>query len=233
VVSNSRIDLSWIDASSNESGFRIMRKTEGGGLWATIAGVSSNATAYSDTGLVPATLYYYRVAATNATEESVNSSEASGTTQNPPADSGGVTKIRYYPRVGLPERMLLGVFEGSNGDMTNGPYTQLGTVSVTPADNQWTETQAIVDFDTRYRYLRYRGPGSQGDVAEIEFYHGAAKLSGVVFGTPGSFAGNGNDYTKAFDGNTATEVNWTNVGQFFAGIDTGLAPVGGTVILLR
>lgn len=129
--------------------------------------------------------------------------------------------------------MLNGVFEGSNGDAINGPYTVLYTIPVTPTDNTWADIRSLTTFATRFRFLRYRGAGNEGDVAEIEFYNGATKLSGTLFGTPGSWGTSGNDYPKAFDGSTATAVNWTQASPFFAGIDIGVPPPPGTVILIR
>jgi hypothetical protein len=221
VVSYNRIDLSWFDNSDNETGFKVERKVGAVGVWGTLARLGSNATTYANADLIPATVYYYRVLATNATEESANSNEANGTTDDPPSGSPGVTKIRYYPRSGFPGRMLNGVFEGSNVDPTNGPYTVLHTIPVAPTDNAWADIRSLTNFATRFRFLRYRGAANEGDVAEIEFYTGADKLSGTLFGTPGSWGTSGNDYTKAFDGSTATAVNWTQTSQFFAGIDIG------------
>ena len=72
--------LSWQDNSSDETGFRIERKS-GSGAYAQIATVTANATAYSDNGLAPATAYTYRVRAYTASNNSAYSNEASLTTQ--------------------------------------------------------------------------------------------------------------------------------------------------------
>ncbi|MFQ5454664.1 MAG: fibronectin type III domain-containing protein [Nitrospirota bacterium] len=80
VVSESRIDLSWIDNAANESGFKIERKIGAGGTYAEIDLIGGNFTNYNDTGLVPNTTYYYRIRATNAGGDSAYSNEASGTT---------------------------------------------------------------------------------------------------------------------------------------------------------
>lgn len=62
-VSASQVNLAWADNSSNESGFRVERKTGAGGTYAQIATVAANATNYSNTGLTADTVYYYRVRA--------------------------------------------------------------------------------------------------------------------------------------------------------------------------
>jgi len=75
-----QINLSWTDNSTNESAFLIERSTDGTNF-SQVASVAANATSYSDTGLSPSTLYYYRVRATNNGSNSGYSNAASATTQ--------------------------------------------------------------------------------------------------------------------------------------------------------
>src|SRR5262249_34229945 len=63
-VSNSQINLSWTDNSSNEDGFNVERSTDAVN-WTPIATTTGNATSYSDTGLATLTAYYHRVRAFN------------------------------------------------------------------------------------------------------------------------------------------------------------------------
>lgn len=79
-VSSNQISLSWSDNSTNETGFKIERKAGSSGTYTQIAEVSSNLTAYSDTGLTSGTTYYYQVAATNALGSSPWSNETNATT---------------------------------------------------------------------------------------------------------------------------------------------------------
>jgi len=89
-ASASQIDLAWTDNSSNESGFRIERKTESGGTFSQIATVFPNLISYSDTtGLGASTAYYYRVRAYNWIDNSGYSNEASATTPAPPPSDSG------------------------------------------------------------------------------------------------------------------------------------------------
>ncbi len=63
------ITLNWLDNSSNETGFRIERKTCSGS-WSTLATVGSNTTTYPDAGGATSEHYYYRVIAVNGILES-------------------------------------------------------------------------------------------------------------------------------------------------------------------
>jgi hypothetical protein len=83
-VSTTQINLSWQDNSSDETGFRIERKTGASGTYTQIATTGTNVATYNDSGLSPSTTYYYRVRAYNANGDSAYSNEASATTQSPP-----------------------------------------------------------------------------------------------------------------------------------------------------
>lgn len=77
-TSSSSVDLAWADNSNNEDNFEIERST-GGNVDATHV-VGSDVTSYSDTGLVSATTYDYRVRATNSFGDSTYSNGVSATT---------------------------------------------------------------------------------------------------------------------------------------------------------
>jgi len=64
-VSDSAIDLTWTDNTSNEERFVIQRKLTGGGAFLEVATVSANVTRFRDTGLTPNTSYQYRIQAEN------------------------------------------------------------------------------------------------------------------------------------------------------------------------
>jgi len=87
-VSSSQINLSWTDNASNETGFKIERKTGLGGTYAQIATVGANVTTYNSTGLAASITYYYRVRSNNASGDSGYSNETNATTQSA---SGGTT----------------------------------------------------------------------------------------------------------------------------------------------
>ncbi|HET9523660.1 MAG TPA: FlgD immunoglobulin-like domain containing protein [Terrimicrobiaceae bacterium] len=126
-------------------------------------------------------------------------------------------KIRYYPRSGFTDRLVGGVFEGTNVDAVTGPYTAIHTIANNPP-LAWTDVDVGLG---NYRYLRYRSPnGSYGNVSEVEFYRAGARVTGVGYGTAGSFSGSGSTFDKALDGNVGTFFDGPSPNGNYAGIDT-------------
>ncbi len=72
------LSLNWTDNSSNESGFRIERKTTESGVWGTLQTVAANVTTITDNTLIPFEHYFYRVVAINAALSSSASNEVDG-----------------------------------------------------------------------------------------------------------------------------------------------------------
>jgi hypothetical protein len=79
-VSQTQINLTWTDNSSNETNFVVARATTSGGPYTDIATLAANTTSFSNTGLTANTTYYYVVRATNASGSSANSNQASALT---------------------------------------------------------------------------------------------------------------------------------------------------------
>lgn len=171
-----------------------------------------NVTEYTVAGLTLGTTYYFTTTAVNfAGLESGPSNEIAYTPMPLAPD-----KLRYYPRASFENRMLGGIFEGTNGDPVSGTYTVIHTVASTPP-LAWSEVEVPLGG---FRYLRYRGPnGSYCNVAEIEFYRNGAKISGVGFGTAGTYGG-GNTFHKALDGDVNTRFDAPTANGAFVGIDT-------------
>lgn len=89
-VSYSEVDLSWTDTSSNETGFKVDRKTGATGTWAQIGTTAANVSTYRDLTVNGSTPYTYRVSSFNAGGDSADSNEASATTPAPPGPSTGL-----------------------------------------------------------------------------------------------------------------------------------------------
>lgn len=89
VASQTRLDLTWQDNSSNETGFEVRRSTDGAtGSFPVIAMTGANTTAYADTGLMPAKPYCYKVRAVSVGRKTTSYSAFSdivcATTLTPP-----------------------------------------------------------------------------------------------------------------------------------------------------
>ena len=82
-ASYTQINLTWADASTNETSFLIERSTDNVG-YTQIASVGAGVTGHSDAGLSGSTLYYYRVRASNSGGNSAYSNVASATTPAAP-----------------------------------------------------------------------------------------------------------------------------------------------------
>jgi serine protease AprX len=81
-LSATSIRLNWADNSTNETGFEIQRCSgRRCTSFATITTVGANATTYTDSSLVKATSYTYRVQATNLIGDSAWSNAATATTK--------------------------------------------------------------------------------------------------------------------------------------------------------
>ncbi len=96
-VSTSRIDLSWADNSSNETGFYVQRSPNGIDGWSLVNTVGANTEAWSNTGLPLSTLYYYRVQAYNDDGPSPYSNVDYARTW---PDASAIDERLYVPLVG-------------------------------------------------------------------------------------------------------------------------------------
>src|SRR5688500_601773 len=84
-VSTSEIQLVWNDPNTTENGYQIERSPNGVTGFVLVGSVAKNATSYVNSGLSPATVYFYRVRATGK-QNSVSpySPVASAATLTPP-----------------------------------------------------------------------------------------------------------------------------------------------------
>ncbi len=90
VLGPTSVRLTWTDNATNESGFRIERRT-GSGAWSQIASVGANVTLFVDATAAASTTYSYRVRAFSGAGETSPTNEVTLTT--PVADSYVSTDI--------------------------------------------------------------------------------------------------------------------------------------------
>ncbi len=82
-ISSSQIDLTWTNSATNATGIKVERSLDGT-TFTQVNTVNRNASQYSDKGLTPSTVYFYRVRATNQLGDSANSNVASAKTKPTP-----------------------------------------------------------------------------------------------------------------------------------------------------
>jgi uncharacterized delta-60 repeat protein len=93
--SEAQVNLAWLDAATDESGYRVERSTDGVNFVQVGGDLAANTTSYSDLGLTPDTTYTYRVKAfKNAANPWVTvSNTASATTTNLAPAGLGTTAV--------------------------------------------------------------------------------------------------------------------------------------------
>jgi hypothetical protein len=195
-TSSSQINLTWTDNSTNETGFKIERKTGAAGTWSQITTTAAGATSYSNTGLSASTTYYYRVRATNATGDSSYSNEANATTQTVSelVTNGGFETTGSWTFATYSSR--------TSGSAQAGTYKaqQLGR-GTTTSTNFW---QTISGFNGTSRTLRFylkmssaEGTSTAYDYLRVRIYNS----SGTLVSTLGTYS----------NVNKNTYANWTLV----------------------
>lgn len=123
------------------------------------------------------------------------------------------------------ERMLGGVFEGSN----DRDFIRKDTLFVINKIPSRLIIQVHPKVQKKkYRYVRYYGPvGSHCNISELSFYEtkeDTVSLRGTIIGTPGSFESKElHEYTNVFDGKTWTSFDYKEPSGGWAGLDLGEA----------
>ncbi|WP_414663381.1 N-acetylmuramoyl-L-alanine amidase [Horticoccus sp. 23ND18S-11] len=78
------ITLTWTDASTNETGFRVERKAPASAAWENHASLGANVSSFTDTTVAPGATYQYRVSAFNAAGRSRQFSNEATAALTPP-----------------------------------------------------------------------------------------------------------------------------------------------------
>jgi PKD repeat protein len=81
-LSATTTSLAWTDNSSDETGFKIERKTGASGTYSQVALQGMNLNFFNDSALTASTQYCYRVRATNSAGDSAYSNESCATTDS-------------------------------------------------------------------------------------------------------------------------------------------------------
>jgi titin len=163
VASAVQINLTWTNAGGSVDGIRIDRKKSGEAVYTPRTTLAPGATAFQDTGLAPATLYAYRVAAFNNGGDSEPPAAGSATTLPlpPVAPTGLIVTVPSAPAGRT--RLEVAWTDASTNETgfalqqsTDGVnWTSLATVpSPAPAATGGTVTTAVQSLNpnTQYRF---------------------------------------------------------------------------------
>jgi Tol biopolymer transport system component len=95
-LSATQIQLSWTDASTNETAFKVQRKS-GTGAFVEVGAARPDTTSFLDGGLAPNTPYTYRVLAVNANGASAPSPEVPARTLRAPVAPSALDASAFSP----------------------------------------------------------------------------------------------------------------------------------------
>jgi hypothetical protein len=180
-ISQSQINVEWIDNSSDETGFRIERSDNGTSGWTTIATAGANVTSYPDSGLAENTSYYYRVCAINGNGDSDYSNVALGKTW------GNMVRSIYLPLIVKAEQTQsdfgLPFYDGFEGGQV--PPSGWTLIQTNPRQT-WKIRSSASSYDgAYYADCEYDGqlgyqdevllsPPFQASSAQLQFHSGGS-----------------------------------------------------------
>jgi titin len=161
-LTKNSVSLSWTDNASNESGYKLERKT-GTGTYSQIATFNANTTSYTNTNLAPNTTYTYRVRAYNATGNSNYSNELSVKT---PAGDLPAAPTKLELSAVATDRIAITWTDNSSNEAGfkierktgTGSFIQIATVGV----NVTSLVNTGLKVNTQYTY-RIRAYNTYGD----------------------------------------------------------------------
>ncbi|SMP61713.1 fibronectin type III domain-containing protein [Anoxynatronum buryatiense] len=173
-VGDNQVKLVWKDNATNETGYKIERKT-GSGNYSEIATVSANITNYTNTGLSNNTTYTYRVRAYNAVGNSDYSNEAAVTIASVPAkpDELKITSTST-------DRLTITWKDNSSNEKGfrierktgSGNFSEIATVSANATS--YTNTGLSNNTTYTYRVRAYNDAGNSNYSNEVSGKTGVA-----------------------------------------------------------
>ncbi|HEY6065642.1 MAG TPA: fibronectin type III domain-containing protein, partial [Thermoanaerobaculia bacterium] len=162
--SASQIRLTWADSNTNETGFSVERSLSAASGFAVVGSPSKGTTSWVDTGVSPATTYYYRIQATaRKGGSSPYSNVASATTpipvQIPAAPTGAAAVAASTSQINVSwtdNSSNETGFKVERATSSSGPWGQIGTTAGT------TYADSGLAASTTYWY-RVRAFNTAGD----------------------------------------------------------------------
>jgi autotransporter-associated beta strand protein len=200
--STNQINLTWINNATDENGFNLERSTNGGN-YSVITTLPAGVTNYSDTGLLPATTYYYQVQAFRSCwGNSDYSAAARAATLAPPAP---VTPVGLLATPGNTQIVLswlvstgAGGYNLKRAAVSGGPYTTIASLTGTSYTNS-----GLVNGTTYYYVVSAVNAGGEGgnslEAAATPLAFATAYWTNVLTTAAQSWNAN---------------ANWTNIASF-------------------
>ena len=168
--SSTQINLTWRDKSSNETGFKVERATNGG-TFAVLATTAVNAVSYSDPTVTGATTNSYRVSSENASGSSAPTSTVTVTTPlpAPSAPSGLVASIVSAAQVNV------SWLDNSSNESSfsleratgTGSFAVIATLTANTTTYQNTTTVAGATYSYRVRAANAGGNSAYSAVVTV------------------------------------------------------------------
>lgn len=168
-VSTSRIDVSWKDNSTQETGFEVHRSTTGpGGAFTILTTTGAEATSYGNVGLTALTQYCYKMRAFRKTGSNTSYSAFSNTvcatTFGPPSApsstnvkplSSSVVSVTWSDNAGTETG-----FRVERSATTAGPWTIAATTGANV--NSTTDSGLASEHQVCYRVIAFNSYGDSG-----------------------------------------------------------------------
>jgi hypothetical protein len=158
-ISATQVNLTWVDNSANEDGFKVRRATASAGPYSNLSpNPGPGATSFSDTTTQEATQYWYSVVAYR-TASAESGPALTGPVSTPPRTPTGLTASGTGPN---PIAVLLGWIDNSSAEtgfpveratVSGGPYAVVATAPAKPGtgSTSYSDTNNLID-GTRYWY---------------------------------------------------------------------------------
>ena len=233
----SQLTVNWQDNSSNETGFEIFRSLDRGKTFSQVATVGPNVITWQDTGLTPATAYYYYVEAYNAAGPSVASNTDWTITAKVIADGGPAPAAPSNVAVGqssLNPQSTLNLYWQDNSNNEQGfqifrsldlgvTFAPLATVGPNVVSYQDTDLSADTAY---YYYVKAYNPAGASAASNTDW--SVTANSTVTTGPVPAIPGNVVAGRSSLNPRTQINVYWQDTSsneagfQIFRSLDGGL-----------
>jgi len=205
-----QVSLEWDDNATNETGFKVERKKAAEPTYFVVKTLPENILSYSDIGLSPAYLYYYRVRAYNNGGDSSPSNEISVATPWKLDSIDALNSAGKYNSIVIDSnyRVHICYYNETTGDLkyANNLGGGWSTITLDSLNNTGFYTSIAVDSDNNL-HISYRN----ADLGTLKY---ATNVSGVWLTYTIDNTGDVGEYTSiAVDSNDKICISYYDVGN--------------------